>query len=266
MKIRHIASLVVVLWAWAPLVAQAEEGEDFDALVAEAMENYQAHNYERAIELFTRAYEIRPEPELIYNIARSYERSAQRERAIEAYERFLEMPATTADLRARALSNLTALREEMAALERAEQQAARAESTPEPQPEGEATPGPTTGRPGAGATEPKGIRISGWVLFGLGAATTIAGVVFASLAIGADNEFEQAGLNPERLSLREDVQRNALIADILIFSGGAIGLTGIGLLIADAIRRSREQGDDEETLAIRPAPPGSIGLSFAGRF
>src|SRR5690606_12016752 len=92
--------------------AYAQEEPDFDTLVERAVEHYQARRYEAAIELFERAYALRAEPELVYNIARSYERLARSEDAIREYRRFVELPGTTSELRSLAFASIEALREE----------------------------------------------------------------------------------------------------------------------------------------------------------
>ena len=261
--------LVVLVWGWATPVLGEQSGAGaslppeqeaaFQALMAEAMGHYQGHRYAQAVELFERAYEMRAEPELVYNIARSYERSQQLEDAISAYERFLALPATTSELRARARANLAAIRQEQAALEAAERQEGTPPTTPEQPPGGGPTDEPQSLGP---------LGIAGWVLFGVGAVTAVAGVVFAGLTITAESDFQAAEITEERLTLREDVERNALVADVLLISGGTVCLTGIILLIVNAVRGRDGAAEDDSGLAIFPsaAPLGSYGLGLRGRF
>jgi len=266
--------LVVLVLGWAAPVLGEQSGAGssltpeqeaaFQATMAEAMEHYQAHRYPQAIELFQRAYQMRAEPELVYNIARSYERSQQLEEAITAYERFIALPATTSDLRARARTNLTAIRQELAAMEAAEHQ----EAMPTPVVPTSTPGGATSGREGEGTSTLGPLGIAGWVLFGIGAATTIAGVVFAGLTISSDGDFQGASLEEDRLTIREDVERNALLADILLISGGTICLTGIILLVVNAVRGSDdgEESGAESAILLTPGPRGTYGLGLTGRF
>jgi tetratricopeptide (TPR) repeat protein len=269
MRRAQLIAIFFVGWAQTALAEEAPPAETFDAIVAEAMGHYQAHQFETAIELFTRAFEIRQESELIYNIARSYERSSQAEQAIEAYERFLGMPATTAELRTRTLANLSALRAEMAARERAEQppeEGSPEVTEPPGGQEAEGSGGEFVVQPAQPSIWSSTLGIAGWALFGVGAVTAIVGVVFASMAISSNGEFEGAGLDQERLELRNDVERNALIADVLVFSGGGIGLAGIALLIANSVRHSRAGSEPEAPVAVLPGPRGTMGLGLQGRF
>ena len=88
---------------------------DFKSLVSRGVKAYQARRYAEAVESFRKAYEIKQEPTLIYNIAQSLERMGQIDDAIAHYETYVEAPGTTADERADALEHLKALRREKAA-------------------------------------------------------------------------------------------------------------------------------------------------------
>jgi tetratricopeptide (TPR) repeat protein len=242
--------LLAVLALGCPAPALAEETETFEGLVAGAMEHYQAQRYAEAIELFQRAHDLRAEPELVYNIARSYERLARLEEAIAAYEQFLSLPATTAELRARARANLTALRQEQAELE----------ASQEPHPLPPPTPPPADDRAAP-------LSIAGWALFGIGAATALVGVVFAGLTISGESDFQQAEVDDDRLSMREDVERDALVADVLLFTGGAVCLTGIVLLVVNAVRAHRREPRPDAGLALHPLVlEHGLGLGAWGRF
>ena len=101
----------------APAVAQAQDG--FRELVDKGLELYTQKKYDEAIKNFEQAYTLRAEPELVYNIARAHEKSLRRAEAIAAYEKFVNLPGTTAELRTKALNAMEALRAEQAALDRA---------------------------------------------------------------------------------------------------------------------------------------------------
>jgi tetratricopeptide (TPR) repeat protein len=94
---------------------------DFKSLVSRGVKAYQARRYAEAVEAFRKAYEIRQEPTLIYNIAQSLERMGQIDDAIAHYETYIEAPGTTASDRADALEHLKALRREKAARDTAEE-------------------------------------------------------------------------------------------------------------------------------------------------
>ena len=95
--------------------AQKKKASAFDTAVKEGLKAYKAKDFDRAIVAFERAYAIRPEPEMVFNIARSHEKAQHLDQAIADYEKFLVLEGTTAGLRARALKSLSSLRAEKTA-------------------------------------------------------------------------------------------------------------------------------------------------------
>jgi len=280
---RALATFVMIVAVWGTASSargeEAGEGEhaeqpsgDFDALVNEAMERYSARRYEEAIELFQRAYELRQEPELIYNIARSHERLLHREEALQYYQQFLELPGTTGEARTRALNNVTSLRREIAALEAA-RQAEAAQQRVEQQGAQQAGERPATEPP---AEEPVAtperrvgaLGIAGYALLGIGAASTVAGVAFWGLAMSSRSDFEAAGNDASRLDFEEDLSLRALVGDVLTFSG--IGVLGVGVImvVVDAVRRRERRAprgvEQRSALLVHPfsmAGGGGVGVS-----
>jgi tetratricopeptide (TPR) repeat protein len=232
-----------------------EAGDEFDAIVARAVEAYGAQRYDEAIENFQRAYALRPQAELIYNIARVYERSVRREEAIEHYQRFLELPNTTAELRARAINSLEALHNELEAMERARQR----ETPPPPQP----LPPPVDEPPNV-------LGALGWALIGLGGAALATGAVFGGLALSEETATEEANSLADQQLHLDRGENFALAADLLFGIGGALAVTGAILLIVRATRGDADedeqtQGDQQVSLHLNLGGQG-LGLTLDGRF
>ncbi|MEQ9499369.1 MAG: hypothetical protein RIT81_20965 [Deltaproteobacteria bacterium] len=245
--------------------ANAAEAQDdgFNETVSKAMNAYRNKQYAEAIVEFERAYEIRQQPELVYNIARAHEKSLQSEEAIEAYERFLALPGTTADLRAKALQSLGALKREQAARRAAEAPPPPAGGSVVPPPSGATTAGPpVTVR----TQKPQKSRALEYALIGTGAAAVLVGAAFGVVALQANGNFEDEKdkgdmANGDRLqSLKDDVDRNAAIADVAFIGGAVLGAVGVVLLITTG-------GDDEGDLALSGGvtPDGGM-LTLGGRF
>lgn len=270
-----IAALLLVASANAAAEERAVSDEEFNAAVSVAVEHYNAQRYEPAIESFRRAYAMRPQPELIYNIARVYERSVQREEAIQEYERFLSLPNTTATLRARAATSLEALRTEMAVLERAERPQQERDNQ-------DANSGASSGGTGGGTPPPppppvdpepsNAGAVIGWLLVGSGAAALITGGVLGGLALSAEGNAEGASSLQEFQDEEESASSLALGADILFGAGGALAIAGIVMLI---IRTTRgDEGDEESELdeenevSLMPLFLGQngLGLTLSGQF
>jgi tetratricopeptide (TPR) repeat protein len=114
----------IVAFATALICADDVFGQelDFKSLVNRGVKAYQARRYGEAVDAFRKAYEIRQEPTLIYNIAQSLERMGNIDDAIAHYETYVEAPGTTAEERADALEHLKALRREKAARDNAVEQ------------------------------------------------------------------------------------------------------------------------------------------------
>ena len=233
------------------LPAHAQD-DQFRGLVDRGMQAYKARQYQAAVDAFESAFAIRPEPELVFNVARAYEKSLNSEKALENYERFLRLQGTTAELRARALDSVRALRSE---------QRARARATRPPPPPPPAVS--KTPRPAAEVRRPileQRDRTLEWSLIGGGAAVAAAGGVFALLAAMDNSEFEDTATPADqKQGLKDSIERNALIADILVPVG--VVTAGVGLILYLV-------NPDEQAVAVSPmvTPDGGGGLAFGGRF
>lgn len=248
--LRAFLGLVAVgapLAAAAPAVAQAQDG--FRELVDKGLELYTQKKYDEAIKSFEQAYALRPEPELVYNIARAHEKSLRRDEAIAAYEKFVNLPGTTAELRTKALTAMEALRAEQAALDRAK--------APPKVEVGTAAPASREGSAAVTAqvSPSRGTPVLPWTLVGVGAASMGVGAVFGVLALDAKSDFD-AGATADKAST---VETRALVADLALFGGAAVAVAGVILLLVDD-----GEAAPSETAWVPTVGPGSVGL--AGRF
>lgn len=249
---------------WTVPAAQAAEltstqQDRFDELVGQAVELYSAGRYEKAIELFEKAFAVNDEPELLYNIARCYERLAVPKEAVEAYERFLESPGTTGELRTKALENIASLRREIAALE-ASKQYDQPQTGQEPQ---TADVGDTTFSPGITENDQPTslLKVMGWTLMGVGGAGIITGAIFGGLAAGDRQKYDDADFDEARVGYRDDLERNALIFDIAFFGGVGLAAVGTTLLIVNSIKNKSESSAD---LGLEQhSPKSSARMSLA---
>lgn len=87
--------------------ADAPAQESFDTVYRRALEAYKAERFLEAADLLERAYALRPDPKLMWNIGRSLEAASEFERAIDAYERYLT-DAPDAEERQSAMERLVA--------------------------------------------------------------------------------------------------------------------------------------------------------------
>ena len=92
--------------------AHAESAEaQVERLASEAVNAYRGADYNRAVELLTRAYEIRQVPALLYNLAKAYDKLGDVDHACDAYRRYADSADADPKLKAKADARLVVLDE-----------------------------------------------------------------------------------------------------------------------------------------------------------
>lgn len=111
--------LSVLSCATLPLVASAqtpdamtddERDEAFQQALDKANKLYEDKKLEEALDHFKRAYEIKPEPKLLFNMGIISERLGKLEDAVGFYDKFVVSPDVTLELRAQGQKRLDILR------------------------------------------------------------------------------------------------------------------------------------------------------------
>src|SRR6476660_2677301 len=98
--------------ASGPRVAFAESAEaQVERLATEAVNAYRGADYNRAVELLNRAYEIRQVPALLYNLAKAYDKLGDVDHAWDAYRRYSDSADADPRMKAKADSRLVVLDE-----------------------------------------------------------------------------------------------------------------------------------------------------------
>ena len=218
--------------ALATPYAVAAPQEEVDAIVAQAVEKFQAKEYEEAAALFEQAYEMSPEPNYLFNIGRVYEQAGNLEKAVEFYARFVKEPEVELGAREVALERLRVLRGVI-------------EETTEKPPDEDPPPDDGLGDPTEDTTQdgtptddttddepkkPNGMRIAGFVLLGVGAAAVGVGGGLGGVALGHENDLNTLNTLETRDDAVTKGRRTALIADVLFGVGGAMLVTGVVLV------------------------------------
>jgi tetratricopeptide (TPR) repeat protein len=230
-----------------------------DAINAEAVEKFQAKEYDEAVALFEQAYELQPEPNYLFNIGRIYEESGNLAKSVEFYERFVKEPGVPLDARERGLERLRVLRAII------EETAPEPEPEPEPEVEPEPEPEPVVAPPPEDP-KPSKLRVAGYVLLGTGAATLAVGGVLAGLALQRANTLEGQHTYEERNDTADQGRGMALSADILFGVGGAVAAAGLVMVLVSLPRKKAA-----DAAAMRPslapwATRRSAGLAATLRF
>jgi hypothetical protein len=104
------AALVSLGLVLASAAARADSPEaQVERLAAEAVNAYRGADYNHAVELLQKAYEIRQVPALLYNMAKAYDKLGDVEHASDAYRRYVASLDADPKLKAKAEARLTQL-------------------------------------------------------------------------------------------------------------------------------------------------------------
>jgi len=179
------------VWLWAPAaLAQADGDEVLDpeaqmeaareAFVA-ATEAWEAGLFQEALAQFERAYRLTGTPDVLYNIARVADELDRNQKALEAYERYLQLRPEAED-REHVEDRILSLRALLAGQEDPEADPPpHPEPEPVPDPEDRADPQPI---PDPEPEPEEGPGPGPWILAGGGLAVAAGG---ATLFLLADN-------------------------------------------------------------------------------
>jgi tetratricopeptide (TPR) repeat protein len=270
--IRRGLLIGAVIFLGAPrLQAQAQAAPDAPAAgsksVAQLNEEgatfYQQRDYRRAIERFIQAYAMDPDPNLLFNIARSYERLGEVDAAIEKYEQFLNTPGADANGRNRAQESLRVLRESKQSQGAASPAAAGSATEPTL---------PASAAPSAANGGSAGPSVLPWVALGGGVVFTALGASLYLLGASDHNEVTDArgygddgAVVPMTRAEAEDLVSSGDTKKLL--GGIGLGLGGALLTTSVILLAIRDSGSAEQDVALGFAPTrGGGSMSFAGSF
>lgn len=234
------------------------EEDDFKRYTSEAAQAYEAGEYERAAELFEKAYGIRPVSNILYNIARIHEESGNIDMAIEYYDKFVVAPKVENNARKDALERLKTLREVKADQERKEQEAVVAQEETEPPPVVE--PEPPVVEP-----QPRTARTLGWVFLSVGAGSLAASGVIGLLAQGQFSKFQSATSLEERRGASNTGRTQSIVADSLLVTGIVTAVVGGVVLIASGGSAEKARATAHRSWSVTPLVgerAAGMGLEF----
>ena len=107
----------------------------------------------------------------------------------------------------------------------------------------------------------------GWTLIGLGSAAVITGTAFGISALTVHGDFRDTPQgSPDLRSIQDTGERNALVADICLITGGALALGGTAILLFSSHREPTPQEILQNPRAGLAPLPGGAALSFGGDF
>ncbi|MBA2662418.1 MAG: hypothetical protein H0U74_09005 [Bradymonadaceae bacterium] len=201
---------------------QSEIARKVEVLSSQGAQKYRAQDFSGAIDAFKQAYELESVPNLLYNIAKCYEKIEDWDNAIVYYERFVVAPDVESEARQHALAQVQKLRERNA----------NASDPNDPRPAGDdrdkdqlpLTPDPKPKSPD---------RTVAYITLGSGVGLLAIGGTFGWLASVSEQEFRNADPTDTagRQAAQETGSTRALIADGLFIVGGVVTVIGTYLFI-----------------------------------
>jgi tetratricopeptide (TPR) repeat protein len=197
-----------------PAIASAQgESEEREALVLfeDSVVAYQEGRFDDAVELLTRAYEMHPEPVLLYNLARAEDGGGNFADAVESYERYLFEAGDIPDRGAieQRVATLRANLDERARLGRLDDVSDSAPAAAE-----EPDDGP-------------GVNPLPWVVVGVGAVGIGVGAVLGVMALGAHDEALVAPSQEETADAQSRAEGLAVGSTIAFIAGGVLVAAGV---------------------------------------
>jgi hypothetical protein len=228
--------------AWAePTAADRKRAGE---LATESAKHYKRGEFEVSVALLRKAYALYPEPNLLYNLARSLEGLGDKQGAVDSYRQYLA--------NAQRVDDRGAIERRVSLLER-ELADKKPVVTTKPKPD--ATTPPATPQASAPLTAPLADPFTPapeklappsklpLIPIAIGAATIGAGVSFGLRA----RDYEERSIEePAALvaaGLHEDAVRNARVANLLFATGGAVLAAGI-IWEVIVLRQHGKKSDD----------------------
>jgi tetratricopeptide (TPR) repeat protein len=254
---------VLLLLGWAHLArAQDDKTERARVHLKAAVAYYDEARYDDAAREMEVAYELKPLPDLQYNLAQCYERLGRYERAANAYEQYLKGNPTANDRKV-VQTRIANLRQRAAAV-------ATGSQAPPPPPQEKVVFKTIVVYKQAPAPPGRGVRIAAYGLGVLALGALGSGISFAVLAKQQADIVTNGGsttsMPPPFDGPKRDAQK-AGQADVIVSAvsfavaglcaGGAVGLYLLGNKI--------DKEAPKLTLAPSPLPSG-VSLLLAGRF
>jgi tetratricopeptide (TPR) repeat protein len=239
----------------------APDQAEADALSDAAVERFEAKDYDGAVDLFTQAHEIDPQPNYLFNIGRVYEEKGDLKNAVKYYQRFLGESGVDLESRQAATERLKVLREALRELE--------GEPEPEPEPAPEPSMDPTDdGTPrdtGPDDGRKRKLRIAGYSLLGVGGAALVAGGVVGGIALGTSNAAEDAPFVDETQRERDKAKTQANTADGLFIAGGVLAAVGL-VLVLSTLGKGKADRTAKARVWSPLVGPRQVGLGLTQRF
>ena len=253
--------------------AEPRRKQEVESHYNQGMKQYTLGHFPEAIEEFEKAYDLKPEPIFLYNIAQSHRQNKNPERAAFFYRRYLEAEPRAknraeVEKRINDMEKLVAQEKERAAAPALQPPPPTAPPPPPPPPPRlVVTPAPAPAPPPRPVAPKRredsgspghGLRIAGVVVGSVGLAGVGAGIAFGVYQAKLHNQANQGIYNPAKENSSDNFRTLELVS---LGVGGAALATGIVLYIVGAA----SNGPDQTVSFVPLLAPGMRGIALSGR-
>ena len=277
---RILVGAAVLLAASVVHAGDAQDQKTAKQLYEQGLRDFQAGDYDKAIEAFDAAMDIAPSPALHYNIAQAYRLKGDCAKALPAYRAFLREDPKAPN-RKKVLVRIAEMQrcqnrgapdsaagaagETFEVVNDDENPPSAAEAAEGVEAE-ESTDDPLVASPGdgdkGGGSPGRTMRIAGWVTAGAGVVLLAGGYATGRRAANReaqiDRLFEQGGMwSAEYQNLENDGRNAAKVSAVCYVAGATAILTG-GVLVWLGVQKKTER--------VQVGPMGRRGVSVAWTF
>jgi tetratricopeptide (TPR) repeat protein len=218
---RVLIVFAVLIGVWGT-PAYADDRDKALKLFEDSDKAYKAGKFEKAADLLREAYELYPEPLLLYNLGRAQEGLGDAEGAVESYEQYLADAKEIKD-RGAIERRIATLKAQLAKQAEDEKQRQREEERRKREEE-ERRRNPPPPIDDRGPLETYGP----WITMGGGGAIVLTGVFFGIHASTTHDDAVATPIQRDADELQRSAERSAKIANVLFVVGGAAIAGGIG--------------------------------------
>ena len=276
LRAARLASLLVAAATAAaplPVEAQRRSARDRSAQAnvryEEGKAAYDGGDFDRAIELWRKGYELKDDPVFLYNIAQAYRQKGDYPRAIFYYKAYVREEPRARN-RAEVEARVGELEKLVEAAERATDPPPAKDPVPPapaPAPDPSLEPQPEPVVDDLPRSPGRGLKIGGAVTGGLGVLAAGAGVVFLLRSSSIESELQAAidagqPWTPELVDKESQGRTASTLGWVGVAAGAALVTTGIVLYVTGAGKDARARR--ELSWWIAPAPAGrGLAVSFS---
>jgi tetratricopeptide (TPR) repeat protein len=253
-RILFVFAVLIGMWA-SP--ARADDREKALILFENSDKAYKAGKFEEAVALLREAYQLYPEPLLLYNLGRAQEGLGDTAGALESYEQYLKDAKEIKD-RGAIERRIETLKAQIAKAEAdARQRAEEEERRRREEEERKRNPPPPID------TRTPLEKYGPWTTMGVGGAVVLTGVYFGVRASSRHDDALATPIQRDAAELQASAERSATIANVMFAAGGAVLAGGIVWKLLQW-----KSGSDNDAQSTQPqgaqlkVGPGSIALEW----